>query len=157
MEQTIREEKHTVHFQGCYFWGEAQVMGYERMKKMVQGNYTLDEKQSLPCQSWCGGPLLFVHRFLCFFLFLLLHNSGKLTITHDHMFLLLNILQVVLFKLLQRQDELHISGRANLQFFWNEFFAIYFWLSVLKSCPPCAAKMQRWLHRYWWQVKTLCW
>ena len=114
---------------------------------MVQGKDTMNENQILPCWSWCYGPLLFLHRFLRFVLLLLLHHSGKLAIPHDHMFLLLQILHLVLFKSLQRQGELSISGdsrvvfqwaidgncrpsflgRAGLPFVRNGFVAISFW------------------------------
>ena len=80
-------------------------------------------------------------------LLLLLYHGGKIAIPHDHVFLLLHILHLVLFKLLQRQGGLGISGdihiafwwvrdgnrrlslgkRADLPFFKNRFVAIYFW------------------------------
>ena len=67
-------------------------MGYGRLNKMVQEKDTSNEKQSLPCQSGCHGPLLFIHQFMIFVLLLLLHNSGKLAIPHDHLLLLLWII-----------------------------------------------------------------
>ena len=45
--------------------------------------------------SW---PLFFLHQFLRFVLPLLLHHSGKLAIPRDHLFLLLQILYLFLFK-----------------------------------------------------------
>ena len=153
----LSAKKNTVHCQGCYFWGDSQVMGYVRLKRMVQEKYTLNEKQILPFRHWCRGPLLFIHQFLHFVLLLLLHNSGKLDIPHDNMFLLLHILHLLLFKSLQYQGKLSISGRSDLPFVWNGFVAIYFWLSVSKICPPLAATMQRGLRRYCCQVETLCW
>ena len=155
MDQTTHKEKHSVHCQGCYFWGEYQVLGYGRLKKKAQGNDTLNKKQILPCQRWCRGPLLFLNLFIHFVLILLFHNSGKLSIPHDHPFLRLQIMYLVLFKSLHCQGALIISRRADLSFFWNDFL-IYFWPSVSKSCPPRAEKMQRGVRRYWWQVKTLC-
>ena len=70
--------------------------------------------------------LLFLHQLLRFILLLLLHNSGKLAILHDYMFLRLQILHLVLFKSLQRQRELSISGRADLPFVWNRFVVTIF-------------------------------
>ena len=43
----------------------------------------------------------------------MLHHSGKLAIPHYHLFLLLHILHLVLFKSLQRQGELSISGNSR--------------------------------------------
>ena len=114
---------------------------------MVQGKDTLNKKQSLPCQRWWYGPLFFIHIFLCLVLLLLLYHNGKIAIPHHHLFLLLQILHLILFKLLQRQGKLSISGyirvvfwwardgnlhlsflkRADLPFFLNRFVAIYFW------------------------------
>ena len=149
-------------------------MGYGRQKKMVQGKDMLNEKPSLPCWHWCHGPLFFLHRFLRFVLLLLLHHNGKLAIPHNHLFLIIQILHLSLFKLLQRQVELNISGdshvffwwardgnhclsslrRSDLPFFWNLFVAIYFQpLSVSKSCPPFAVTMRRGWYRYRWQDK----
>ena len=153
----ICKEKHTSYCQGCYFWGDDQVIGYGRLKKKVQGKYMLNEKQSLTCWSWCRGQLLFLHQFLRFLLLLMLHNSGKLAIHHDNMFLLLHIMHHALFKSVQHQGEMRISGRADLPFVQNVFVVIYFQPSVLKSCPPCAATIQQGFYCYWWQVKTLCW
>ena len=121
-------------------------MGYGILLKMMQGKDTLNENQSLPCRRWCHGPLFFLHKCMHFVLLLLLHHSGKLAIPYDHMFLLLQFLHLVLFKLLQRKCELSISvysrvvfwlaiygnrhlsflGRADLPFFWNGFVEIYF-------------------------------
>ena len=114
-----------------------------------------NEKQSLPCRNLCCGPLFLLHIFLRFFLLLLLHNSGNLAIPHDHLFLCLNILHLFLFKSLQSQGELSISGRADLPFVRNGFFAIYFRPSVSKIYPSRALIMQQGLRRYWWQVKTI--
>ena len=94
------------------------VLGYGRLKKMLQGKDTLNEKQSLPCWRWRHGPLFLLHRFLWFVLLLLLYHSDKLAIHHYHMFLLLQILHLVLFKLLQRQDEMSISGDSRVVFWW---------------------------------------
>ena len=55
------------------------------------------------------------------FFLLLLHNSGKLSITHDHLFLLLHIMHLILSKSLQRQGEISISGRADMPFFRTDF------------------------------------
>ena len=140
------EEKYTVYFQGCYFWGDTQVLGYVILKKMVQGKDTLKNNQSLPYRHWCHGPLLFLHLFLSLVLLLLLYHSGKISIPHDHLFLLFQIIHLVLFKSLQRQGELSISvdtrvvfwwtidgnfrlsflKRADLPFFRNGFVAIFF-------------------------------
>ena len=146
----ICEEKCTVHFQGSYFWGDAQVLGYGRLKKIVQIKDTLNKKKSIPCWCWSRGLVFFFRIFLRFVLLLLLLNSGKIVIPHDHLLLLLQILYLVLFKSLQRQYELSISGRVDLAFFCNGYVAIYFQLSVLKSCPPCAAIIQQVLHCYLW-------
>ena len=170
----IREEKYTVHCQGRYFWGDAQFIGYGRLKKMVQVKYMLNGKQSLFCWRWCHVPLLFIHQFLRFVLLLLLHHSVKITIPHDHMFLLLQIIHLLLFKLMQSQGELIISGDSRVFFwwardgnrayhFWGELIYYFFgtvllryifWPSVSKSCPPRAATMQQWLRRYWWKAET---
>ena len=141
------EEKNAVHCQCCCFWGDAQVLGYGRLKKIVQGKHMLNEKQILPCWRLCHGQLLFLHQFHRFVVLFLLHHSGKLAIPHDHLFLLLHILHLFLFELLQRQGKLRISGdryvvfwwardgnhclsflrRADLPFFRNGFVEIYFW------------------------------
>ena len=44
----IREENLNVHCQGCYFLGDAQVLGYGRLNKMAQEKDTLNKNQSLP-------------------------------------------------------------------------------------------------------------
>ena len=89
------------------------------MKKTVQGNDTLNNNQSPPCQSWCHGLMFFIHKFLRFFLLLLLQHRGKLTITHDHLFLLLQIIHLLLFKLLHHKGELSISGDICVVFWWD--------------------------------------
>ena len=139
---------------------------------MVQEKDTLNKKQSLPCWSWCHGPLFFLRWFLRFVLIFLLHHSGKITILRNRLFLLLQILNLIIFKLLQRQGDLNTSGdiravfswdrdgyhhlsfmrRSDLPFFWNRFVAIFFYhyfqkvvLLVLQQCV--------WgLRSYWWQV-----
>ena len=88
---------------------------------MVQGKYTLNENQSLPCWHWLHGPMFFLNRFLRFVLLLLLHHSGKLTIPHDHLFLLIYNLHLFLFKLLQTQGELRISGDICVVFWWARY------------------------------------
>ena len=85
---------------------------------MVQGKYTQREKQRLPFRRWCRGPLFFLHWFLHFTLLLLLHHNGKLAIPHNHLFLILHIFHLVLFKLLQIQGELSISGDSRVVFWW---------------------------------------
>ena len=146
------------------------------MKKMVQGKDTLNKNQSLPCQSWWHGPLLFLHQFLRFVLLLLLNYSGKLAIPRYYMFLLLQILRLFLFKSLQRQGDLRISGDSCVVFwglkmaigaynsggeliyhlfgtnFWD-LFSSYFWPSVSKSFPRCDTKIRQGLRHYRWQVK----
>ena len=122
-------------------------MGYVRLKKMVQGNQTLNKNQSLPCRRWLYGPMYFLNLFLRLVLLLLLYHSVKISIPHYHMFLLLHILHLFLFKLLQSLGEMSISGdshvvlwwardgnrrisflkRADLPFVLNRFVAIYFW------------------------------
>ena len=122
-------------------------MGYGRLKIMVQGKYTLNNNQSLPCQRWWHGTQFFLHRFLRLFLLFLLCHSGKIAIPHYHMFLLLQILHLILFDSPQRQRELSISvdsrvvfwwarygniclsflKRADPPFVWDRFVAIYFW------------------------------
>ena len=52
-------------------------MGYGRLKKMVQGNDTLNKNQILPCRRWWHGPLFFLHQFLRLVVLLLLYHSGK--------------------------------------------------------------------------------
>ena len=145
---------------------------------MVQVKDTLNKNQSLTCRCWWHGPLFFLHRFLRLVLLLLLYHSGKITIPHYHLFLLLQILHLVFFKSLQRQVELSISldscvvlwwardgnrrlsflKRADLPFFRNGFvanlFLTYFCPSVSKICPPGTATMRKWLRHYWWQVNT---
>ena len=144
---------------------------------MVQVKDTMNKNQSLPCWSWWHGPLFFLRQFLRLVLLLLLYHSCKIAIPHYHLFLLLQVLHLVLFKSLQRQGELSISGyirvllwwarydsrrlsflkRADLTFLericWN-LFLTYFRPSVSKSCPPGAATMRRLLRCYWWQVNT---
>ena len=95
-------------------------MGYGRLNKMLQGKDTPNEKQILPCHSGCHGPLLFIHQFMSFVLLLLLHNSGKLAIPHDHLLLLLWIIfdrqfrKVVLLVLQQYgKDCVIIGGRLK--------------------------------------------
>ena len=87
-------KKNTIHCQGCYFWGNAQVMGYGILKKKVQGKDTMNEKQRIPCRYWCHGTLFFLHKFLRFVLLLMLENSGKLTIIHDNLFPLFQTLHL---------------------------------------------------------------
>ena len=116
----IREEKHTVHSQGCYFWGDAQVLGYGVLKKIVQGKYTMNKNQRLSCWHWWHGLLFFLHQFLRLVLLLLLYHSGKIFVPHYHLFLLLQILHLVLFNLLQRQCELSISGDSRVVFCWDK-------------------------------------
>ena len=82
---------------------------------MVQGKDALNKNQSLPCWRWCHGPLFFFHWFLRFVLLLLLHHSGKLAIPRDH---LLQILYLILFKSLQHQGKLSISGDIRVVFWW---------------------------------------
>ena len=113
---------------------------------MVQGKDTLIEKHRFPCQSWCHSPKLFIRPFLRFVILLMLHHSGKIAIPRYHLFLLLQIMHLILFKSLQRQGNLRISGdrhiffwwprdgnrrlsflrRADLPSVWNGFVAIYF-------------------------------
>ena len=123
----------------------------------MQGKDTMNKNQSLTCRRWFHAPLLFLHKFLRFVLLLLLHNSGKLAISHDSLFFILQIMHLVLFKLLYNKGELSIFGRADLLFVRNRFVAINFWPSVSKSCLPRAETMQQGLHSYRWQVETLCW
>ena len=114
---------------------------------MLQGKDTLNKNQSLPCRSWWHGPLLFLHRFMRLVLPLLLHYSGKTAIPNYHLFLLLHIMYLFLFKSLQCQGEssiyedirvvfwwardgnrrLSFLKRADLPFVPNGFVAIYFW------------------------------
>ena len=117
----IREEKHTVRFQGCYFWGKSQVMGYGRLKKLVQEKDTLNKNQILPCWRWLHGLLLFLHRFMHLVFLVMLYHSGRIAIPNYHMFLLLQIMHPVLFKSLQRQGELIISGDSHLVFWWDRY------------------------------------
>ena len=86
---------------------------------MMQWKDTMNKKQSLLSWCWCHGPVLFLHQFLWFFLSLLLHHSGKLAIPHNHLLLLLHILHLVLFKYLQRQANLSISGDIRIVFWWD--------------------------------------
>ena len=133
------------------------------MKKMVQGKYTLNKEPKPSLSELMTWPAFFLHQFLCLVLLLLLYHSDKIAIPHYHLFLLLKILHLILFKLLQRQDELIISGDrvvlrgarddnrrlsflggADLPFFWNGFVAIYFqpiFDHQFQSCPPHAATM----------------
>ena len=90
--------------------------------------------------------MFFIHKFLRLVLLLLLYYSGKITIPHYHLFLLLQILHLVLCKSLQCQGEPSISEdsrfvfcgysdgnrllsflrRADLPFVQNGSVAIYF-------------------------------
>ena len=145
---------------------------------MVQVNDTLNNNQIPPPWRWWRGLMFFLHRFMRLVLHLMLYHSGKLTIPQDHVLLLLQILHLFLFKSLQRQSDLRISGdsrvvfwcardgnrrlsflrRADLPFVRNVFFCdlflSYFHPSVSKSSPSGAATMWRWLRRYRWQVNT---
>ena len=103
--------------QSCYFWRDAQVLGYGILKKMMQGKDTLYKNKIHPCWRWWHWPLLFLHRFLRLILLLLLYHSDKIAIPHYHLFLLLQILHLVMFKSLQRQGEMSIS-RYNRVVFW---------------------------------------
>ena len=134
----------------------------------------MNEKQIITCGPCYHGPLFFLHQLLRFFLLLMLHHSDKLAIPHGHLFLLLHILHLVLFKFLYSRGELSISGDshvvflwdidsnsrlsflriADLSFVWNGFVVIYFLQLVSKSCPPRAATMRQGLRFYWWQVNT---
>ena len=118
-----------------------------KTEEMVQGKVTLNKNQSLTCRCWWHGLMFFLHRFQCFVLLLLLYHSGKLAIPHYHMFLLLQIMHLVLFKSLQHQGEMSIYGDSCVVFWWaidgnlhlsfmkradvlfvqNRFVAIYFW------------------------------
>ena len=98
---------------GFNSWGDTQFLGCRILKKMVQGKDTLNKKQSPPCWRWWHGPLFFIHRYLRSVLLLLLYHSGKLAIPHDHLFLHLQILHLVLFKSLQLQGKLSISGTGT--------------------------------------------
>ena len=122
------------------FWG------MEYWKQIASKGHAND-KQNLICLHWWHGPLFFLHKFLRFVLLLMLHHSVKLAIPHVHMFLILQIMHLFLFKSLQHQDELSISidirvvfwwarygncrlsflKRSDLPFVWNGFVAIYFW------------------------------
>ena len=121
--------------------------GVWKNEKMVQGQEIMNKKKILPYWRWCHGVLLFLHRFMRFFLLLMLHHSDKIAIPHDHLFLILLILHLFLFKLDQLQGKLIISEdsrivfwwdiignrrllllrSADLPYFWNGFVVIYFW------------------------------
>ena len=77
----------------------------------------------------------FLHRFLRFVIIFMLHKIVKIDIPHDNFFLLLHIIHPFLFKLLQHQGDLTISGRANLPFFGTDLlwyiFDCQFWKIVL--------------------------
>ena len=88
---------------------------------MVQGKYTLNKNQSLPCWRWWYGPLFFLHQFMRFVLLLLLYHSGKISIPHYHLFLILQILHLVLFKSLQRHGQMGISGDIHIFFWWDKY------------------------------------
>ena len=105
-------------------------MGYGRLKKMEQGKDTLNNNQNIPCQSWWHGPMFFIHIFMCLVLLLLLYHNGKITIHHYHLFLLLHNLHLFLFKSLQRQVELIISGdsRGGLEM---AIIAYHFWREMM--------------------------
>ena len=114
---------------------------------MVQGKDTLNKKQRLPCWRWWNRTLFFIHLFMRLVRLLLLYCSVKIAIPHYHLFLLLQILHLFLFKFLQRLGDLSISGDSRVLFWWdrygnlglsflkrfdlpfvrNVFFAIYFW------------------------------
>ena len=122
-------------------------MGYGRLKKMVQGKETMNKNQSLLCQRCWHDLLFFLHQFMRLVLLLMLYNIGKIFIHHYHLFLLIHILHLVLFKSLHLQGELIISGDSRVVFWWatdgnhrlsflknsylsfvrNGLFAIYFW------------------------------
>ena len=107
----------------------------------------MNKNQSISCRRWWHGLLFFLYKFPHLVLLLLLYHSGKIAIPHYHLFLLLHILHLVIFKSLKRQGELHISGDIRVVFWWdryvnsrlsflnrsylpfiqNGFVAIYFW------------------------------
>ena len=85
---------------------------------MVQGDDTLNKKQSRPCRHLCPGLLLFLNHFFCFFLLLLLNHSGKLAIPHDHILLLVQNIHCVLFNSMQDQVNMSISVDIHIVFWW---------------------------------------
>ena len=56
---------------------------------------------------------------MCLVLLLLLYHSDKIAIPHYHLFLLLQILHLVLFKSLQHQVELSITGDIRVVLWWD--------------------------------------
>ena len=122
-------------------------MGYVRLEEIVQGKDTLNKNQSVTFWRWRHGLLFFIHWFIRLVFLFLLYHSGRIAIPHYHMFLLSQVMHLVLFKSLQRQGEMSISGdirvvlwwsrdgnhclsflkRADQPFFCNGFVAIYFW------------------------------
>ena len=54
-------------------------------------------------------------------LLLLLYHSVKIAIPNYHLFLLLQILHLILFKSLKRQGELGISGYGRVVFWWDVY------------------------------------
>ena len=62
------------------------------------------------------APLFFLRQFLRLVLLLLLYHNGKIAIPRYHLFLLLQIMSLILFKALQRQGELIISGDSRVVF-----------------------------------------
>ena len=89
------------------------------IEEMAQRKDTLNKNQSHPFRSWRHGPLFFLHWFLRLVLLVLLYKSGKISIPHYHLFLLLHNLHLVLFKSLQRQGDQSISGGIYVVFCWD--------------------------------------
>ena len=149
-------------------------MGYGRLKKMVQGKDTMDEKQSFPCRRWCHGPLLFLHQFLRFVLLLLLHHSGKITTPMIICYFFSRFCTSSSSSLCSAKASwasMDISTLSSggietaivdYHSWWEliyHFFGTYLLQSIFdrqfqKICPPHAATMRRGLHHYRWQVKT---
>ena len=126
----IHEENNTVRWQGCYFWGDAQVLGYGILKKVVQGKDVLNKNKSLPFRRWLRGLVLFLCQFMRLVLLFLLYHSGKIAIPHYHLFLFLQIPHLVLFKSLQRQGDMSISRDSRVVFWCDRYGNLR--LSVLK-------------------------
>ena len=68
------------------FWG------MENRRKWCKERTNQMRSKTFPERSWFHGLTFFIHQFMSFVLLLLLHNSGKLTIPHDHILLLLQII-----------------------------------------------------------------
>ena len=100
------------------FEGTPKFWGMEVWRKWCKERTRWTRSKGFPVGVHDMSQYYFSIYFLRLVIFLLLYHSGKIAIPHYHLFLLLEILHLVLFKSLQRQDELSISGDSRVVFWW---------------------------------------